>query len=174
MRREVRGTVRMKTTIAIAAAAVVVALPSVARADGYINTVRTRFYTDYTHFSISYEVLDTGGNCVPDEFGGYSDPNCYAYDSNDATLDVRVFQTGGWFCRARCTRLRQKRVFSESFTGSGGRATEDLYGFEVHRPYCLGYGATYDIGYQAAFRLYDPVTDSVVDRTSKFFHYWCR
>lgn len=139
----------------------------VARADGYIGSVKARFYSSDVHFRIGYSVFDA--NCVQDQYGGYSNPNCYDFADNDATVGVQIYRTGGrvW-TRYGWRRPRWKHVYGEAFDGTNGIATDDIYTFELGAPYYAKRGTR--LNYKAVFTLIDP-NDNVVDHSSYRF-YW--
>jgi len=147
-------------TAAVVAATVALTLATSATAAGHITAAGARFYSDYVHYTLRFNVFDARGYCVKDEYGFYKDYDCENYDSKDATLDVRAF-------RLR-PGMAPRRVYSEEIYGLHGRATEDLYDWELKAPYSARHGTV--IRYRVSFRLFDPITDRAVDQVNRYFH----
>lgn len=144
---------------------------SVAKADGYLNGIRVRYYSDYVHFRIAYSVFD--GNCVQDQYGGYNDPACYDFADGDATIGVQLYRTGGWIRHGgRKHYLHRSHVFGETADGFNGVATEDIYSYQERTPYC-GYGTTYRINFKVVFTLIDP-NDNAVDHMTRYYYSYCK
>ena len=152
----------MKTTIATLGAVALLALgaASAASAAGSISSATARYYSSHVRYSIAYDVWDNLGVCTIDEYGFYNDPNCESYDTNTADLDVQV-----WKINKR--RGPYRRVYGAEMYGDHGRASESLYAFDVHAPLFAKHGTK--LYYKVKFRLFDPVSDSVVSSTVKFF-----
>jgi hypothetical protein len=127
----------------------------VASAGGYFKTARQTFYSDYIHYRATFDVYDSRGYCVKDEYGFYEDIDCEDYDDGNAPVDLRVMKMGP----------HPRIVYSERLSGYHGRVSTDLYTWEVDKVDCW-HSKFY---YRAILRLRDPITDHVVDiRTKKF------
>lgn len=138
-------------------------MASTASAAGGILNTRARYYSDYVHFIINYDVWASPDECPVDEYGNYTDPDCYDVDSNDATVDIHVYRI-----RNHHRYLR----YSDSTYGFSGKATEDVYSSDIGEP-SYGCSGHYTHNYIAVFRLIDPVTENVVDHSDFRFSYYC-
>jgi hypothetical protein len=130
-----------------------------ANAAGYIKSVQTRYGSSpVVHYLVRYEVYDGGYSCRKDQYGLYDDPDCMNYDSNDATMSIRVVQkvSGG-----------SRQVYQESVYGLDGKARVDLYGFQLNAPLYARSGTRRN--YRAIFTLYDPVNDRAVESVTRDF-----
>ena len=152
----------MKRVGVVAAVGLVaMAFASSATATGYLTSARARYYSSYVHYTLRYDVYDGAGYCIRDEFGFYQDFKCEDYDSNSATIDVTGY-------RVLAHSLRYK--FSEEIFGDHGGATENVYDFQMRAPFYAKAGT--QLHYRVRFRLFDPISDSVVDKLVRDF--WIR
>jgi hypothetical protein len=151
---------RIGVLVAVAAVAALatLAFASTALGAGYFSGVSARYYSSYVHYIIRYDVYDDAGYCIRDEWGFYEDFDCEDYDSNTATLDVTGY-------RVLAHSLRYK--FSEEISGDHGRATEDVYDFQMRVPYYAKRGTV--LHYRVRLRLFDPITDRMLDKRVRDF-----
>jgi hypothetical protein len=136
-----------------------------AQAETGTLTTSARYYSDYLTVRATFHVYDTG-SCVKDEYGFYSNYECYSYDRNDADLDVRVWRntSRGWTL-----------IHSEKMFGSSGVAKTTLYySFDLKAPYCFTGSRKYTRYYKYSVRLFDPLKDRVVAQRMAPFRVWCR
>jgi hypothetical protein len=158
----VKTSYRVLLLALVAGAFALTAGASPAGAAGYISSARQTVYTDFIHYRVGFEVYDGRGYCVEDEYGFYNDFDCMDYDDNRATVDIVVY-------RMRKTK-RPRIVYSDRLYGSRGRATEDLYVWQLNNNDSCPSPPTY---YRAVFRLRDPITDRIVDTQWKRFSLHC-
>jgi hypothetical protein len=146
----------------LAAAAVALGVAGTAGAGGTMS-VSVRFYTDHTRYSVRFHVFDTTGSCVPDQYGGYDNINCYSDDSNDASLDIHIYRRG---------RHGYGLIYSDELSGLGGHATATIYDFQTHDA-CYSWTHRYVHNYKVLMRLFDPVTDTIAARAVRYYYYRC-
>ncbi len=155
---------RLRLAAALATTFIGLTAASSAGAAGYFGNITPRFGSSpIVHYRIPFTVYDGAGNCIPDEYGFYDNPACDDYDSNNATVVVRVY---------RILAHRLRFVTSDQAYGLRGLASEDLYDFQLHAPYYMPPGSS--LRYRAKFLLIDPVTDRVVDRVARNFAVYYR
>jgi hypothetical protein len=152
---------RLRVLAVLVVALATLAFVGAATAAGNLMSVGARYYSNYVHYSIRFDVYDAAGYCIKDEWGFYNDFKCEDYDDGNATLDATGY-------RVLAHSLRYK--FSEEFSGFHGRATEDVYDFQIHAPYYAKPGTS--LHYRVRFRLFDPISDRVVDKRVRDF--WIR
>lgn len=128
-------------------------------AAGYFTSITPRFgRSPIVHYRIRFDVYDAANYCIRDEWGFYEDFDCESYDTNEAKIDVRLF-------RLRAHSLRF--VDQETIFGMNGKASEDVYSYQLRTPYYAPPGTR--IPFRAIFRLIDPVTDRIVAKKSRSF-----
>ena len=150
----------MRLMFVLVASGLALSFAGTATAGGSFSTARMTFYSDYVHFRATYEVFDTRGHCVKDEYGFYEDIDCEDYDGGNAPVDLRVMKMGP----------HPRIIYSERLSGYHGRVSMDLYSWEVNRIDCP-HRTFY---YRAILRLRDPITDRVVDTRTKKLRIYCR
>jgi hypothetical protein len=113
----------------------------------------------YAAPSATFDVFDSRGYCVEDEYGFYDDYDCTDYDDENAPVDLRVMRMGP----------HPRIVYSDRLQGFNGRVSTDLYKWELDDFTC----PHRTVYYRAILRLRDPITDRVVDTRTKKFRRYC-
>jgi hypothetical protein len=132
---------------------------------GSALSVTSHFYSDEVHFDVHYHAVSPPGACVKDQYGGYvnNDYACTQFEQNDASWDVRIWQTTpSW-----------KLVHSAREFGIEGQGSADIfYGIDLNAGY-LCY-TKWRHNYKAVFRLFSPLTSRTLAIKSVTFWVGCR